>query len=1173
MNRPQLFSFGGSREHTGSGVPVGAAGSFPVGRAVPARQISAIGALRTWNNLTTHVVILLSLVFWDCAGPRIAYASWPQKPKEPVVAAASDDAALTLSNVKLPAGWSRQLVAAEPLIANPVAFSIDDNGRIFVCETFRQENAITDNRSHDENWTDHDLAAKTVADRIAYLHELLPDHGKSYTEQDDRIRLLVDRDGDGAIDSATVFADHFNAMEDGTGAGVLPVGDDVWYTCIPHLWRLTDRDGDGRAEQRTSLYRGFGVHVAFRGHDMHGLIRGPDGRIYWSIGDRGYHVETSDGRVLANPDSGAVFRCEPDGSHLEVFATGLRNPQELAFNQYGDLFTGDNNSDSGDRARLVYVVPEGDSGWRMAYQYLPDRGPFNQENIWHPYSKEQPAYVVPPVANIGDGPSGIAFYPGTGVASGLENHFVMCDFRGSSAVSGIRGFSLERDGAFYKLVDSKQPVWQVLATDVAFGPDGYLYLCDWVDGWEGMGKGRMYRVGDPKVVSSELVAQVRLLLAAKFDSKTEQDLVELLAHPDQRIRLKAQFALVDRQAASTLRRVLVTSDQQLQRLHAFWGLQQLGRKGIGVDELATLLPTLGEDPDLEIRRAAALTIRELNLKNQSELLMRLFKDPEPRVVAAAALSSRDYVASNLDFFLSLRDVVQVNDDKDPIVRHCAIVAMSACPPSFMCGQHIDGYSNAVRRAATVALRRQRDHLRFSDYEYLFLGDEDVSVVEEAARAIYEVGFEYSYPDLAKIAGEFPNSNTITRRGMATCLRLGHAHQAETLANIATTEKHSVAHRVEALSLLALWPTGVNRDPVTGMWRPIPPKPIDAARDAFSPVAEELMTSSDRRIQLQSISTAVKLQIPQLAELLIKLFDDVSQSDEIRAAALDSLKDVDVQRFCRLAKTAIADAKLPIRLAALRRLVEVDANQAMGSLATAAESSETRERQTALQLIEQQNNVAAAGLIDSQLAKLNAGEVPADSRLDLVLAAEKLSSASDSIRKRLTQYLDSFPADDKLAKFRDTEIGGDAQRGRQIFFERTNLSCLRCHHIGKDGGEVGPDLSDVGLRRDRHYLVESIVDPNRAITEKFGTVIVETADGKSLTGIVLSEDESALHLINAEGQKFDVAKDSIDDRRDGKSAMPENLIESLSAYDVRDLVEFLADQKAKPNAAIRSGETP
>ena len=191
--------------------------------------------------------------------------------------------------------------------------------------------------------------------------------------------------------------------------------DDVWFTCIPGLWKLRDTDGDGRADERTLLHDGYGVHVGFLGHDLHGLRFGPDGRLYFSIGDRGFNVTTADGRTLAVPDTGSVLRCNPDGTELEVFATGLRNPQELAFDEYGNLFTGDNNSDSGDRARWVYVVEGGDSGWRIGYQFIESpnsRGPWNEEKLWYPAFAGQAAYIVPPIANIADGPSGLTYDPG-----------------------------------------------------------------------------------------------------------------------------------------------------------------------------------------------------------------------------------------------------------------------------------------------------------------------------------------------------------------------------------------------------------------------------------------------------------------------------------------------------------------------------------------------------------------------------------------------------------------------------------------------------------------------------------------------------------------------------------------------------------------------------------------
>ena len=182
--------------------------------------------------------------------------------------------------------------------------------------------------------------------------------------------MLEDLNGDGKADRSTVFADGFNAIEDGLAAGVLAWNNSVWYTCIPNLWRLQDTTGDRRADVRESLSHGYGVHVGYLGHDLHGPIMHVDGRVYFTCGDRGYNVVTREGKTLYGPDMGAVLRCEPDGSNLEVYHHGLRNPQDLVFDDYGNLFTGDNNADHGDPSRLVYCVEGGDSGWRHGYQFI-----------------------------------------------------------------------------------------------------------------------------------------------------------------------------------------------------------------------------------------------------------------------------------------------------------------------------------------------------------------------------------------------------------------------------------------------------------------------------------------------------------------------------------------------------------------------------------------------------------------------------------------------------------------------------------------------------------------------------------------------------------------------------------------------------------------------------------
>ena len=363
---------------------------------------------------TFSVLCIWTFQFAEIGSSLVAQDA-PNPPNPPRVAEASDEGQKAIKGIKLPENWTATLFAAEPMCANIVAFKIDHKGRFYVCETFRQSKGVEDNRGH-RHWLDDDLAAQTVQDRLNYIKHHLKEKAVDYTKEDDRIRVLVDTNSDGKADISRVFSNRYNAIVSGTGAGILPYRDKVYYTCIPDLWMLQDTNNDLIADSRKSLHNGYGVRFAFRGHDLHGLIVGPDGRLYFSIGDRGYNIVTQEGR-LKDPSSGAVFRCELDGSKLEVVATGLRNPQELAFDNYGNLFTGDNNSDSGDKARWVYVVEGGDTGWRMEYQYLSDRGPFNREKIWHPYNEDTPAYIVPPIRNFADGPSGLVYYPGTGLGS------------------------------------------------------------------------------------------------------------------------------------------------------------------------------------------------------------------------------------------------------------------------------------------------------------------------------------------------------------------------------------------------------------------------------------------------------------------------------------------------------------------------------------------------------------------------------------------------------------------------------------------------------------------------------------------------------------------------------------------------------------------------------------
>ena len=114
----------------------------------------------------------------------------------------------------------------------------------------------------------------------------------------------------------------------------------------------------------------------------------------------------------------------------------------------------------------------------------------------------------------------------------------------------------------------------MLPTDCEFGPDGAFYCRDWVERLGPAGKGRIFRVTDPEAMKNPAVAEAKKLIAEGFEKKTVEELVKLLGHPHQQVRLEAQFALAAKKAAKPLKRVLATkSKARCGALHAIWALR------------------------------------------------------------------------------------------------------------------------------------------------------------------------------------------------------------------------------------------------------------------------------------------------------------------------------------------------------------------------------------------------------------------------------------------------------------------------------------------------------------------------------------------------------------------------------------------------------------------------
>ena len=100
--------------------------------------------------------------------------------------------------------------------------------------------------------------------------------------------------------------------------------------------------------------------------------------------------------------------------------------------------------------------------------------------------------------------------------------------------------------------------------------------------------------------------------------------------------------------------------------------------------------------------------------------------------------------------------------------------------------------------------------------------------------------------------------------------------------------------------------------------------------------------------------------------------------------------------------------------------------------------------------------------------------------------------------------------------------GDSARGRALFADAKRLNCTRCHRARGQGGDIGPDLSDIGGKFDRPLLIESILEPSRQIVEGYRTTTIGTTDGRVVSGIARDESPAGLVLIDADGKRHAVA---------------------------------------------------
>jgi putative heme-binding domain-containing protein len=939
-----------------------------------------------------------------------------------------------------------------------------------------------------------------------------------------RVSLLEDKDGDGRFETSTVFQDRL-VMPMGAawrgGKLYLPDGTD--------LVALEDTDGDNRADRRTVILSGFG-HSDNGG--LHGVTFGPDGWLYMTCGQPdGYKLRRADGSFV-EARSGTLLRCRPDGSDVQALARGFENLVEVAFFGTGDVIGTVN----------WYQRPEG--GIRDALVHLPHGGLFPYvPDIGTAYLVSGP--VLPAVTKFpAVALSGLAMQQSTSLGARTVGNLYSAQHNARKVGRHVLG----RVGATFKsedfdFVTSDDPDFH--PSDVLEDADGSLVVVD-TGSWyihhcptgqirNSPATGGVWRVrrtgGEP--VNDPRGQNVM------WESAAPGQLTALLGDPRPAVRERAQRALVARGTAAVpaLARAMQAASKVAAAQSALWTLGQVP------DESAAALvrSALGEgDPDLVAAAARALGARR-DRPSAGALVevIRSSAAPHARHAAAEALAYcgdqsnlpavwAALAVPDVDRYLEhalvfaahhLADVGALEaalKDPHPRVQAAALLLLDQPP----------------RPAGTLAAAAAFDRLAADD-EYL----------RQVALDRVKRHPEWAKEAVGVIRSAGPTSSP-DDDGRARELILAFASDADV--------QRLAAERITDRSL----PNGYRVPLVRTLAQSSLPQTPHTWADALG----ELIDDSDREVAGAALATAVALRPPQLEARFAAIAADERRPDAARLEALRAVLPrrprLDPSEFALLAsrldpRASPLDRLNAVSLLAQAKLDEKQATEVIERAGGDAVVSPTALLPALLGVESESFRPALAKYVRDALGR---GWEPTEEQLEPLLKRLPPGGEADALRSAVRQVAEKRRS--KLADYEPLLAGGDAARGRSVFFGN-KVACSTCHRVGSDGGKVGPDLTKVGAVRAGRDILESVVLPSSTIAQGFDHYVVQAKTGEVYAGIIPQPSADVLEIRDSGGNVTRLRKDQVARlKRQPVSLMPDGLPAALSRDEFRDLLAYL-----------------